>query len=149
MQAKAYHVFRSGDSTTPLVQAGDRSVSFEGASYLLIVDYTNRLAMAHKLSSMTGQHIANQCNLIFSEYCWPELFFSDNGPCYTVEAFISVMNAYHANHITSSPHYPQCNRLAKKYAQILKNLLYKTKEEGKDLFKFLMIYCNTPLSGSL
>ena len=31
----------------------------------------------------------------------------------------------------------------------MKNLFYKAKEEGKDLFKCLMIYHNTPLSGSL
>ena len=67
-----------------------------------------------KLSSMTGQHVATQCKLIFSEYGWPEILISDNGPCYTVEAFTSVMNAYHVNHITSSPHYPQSNGLLKR-----------------------------------
>ena len=79
---------------------------FKGASYLLIVDYTIRFLVVHKLSSMTGQHVANQCTLIFSEYGWPETLISDNRPCYTVDAFTSVMNAYHVNHITSSPHYP-------------------------------------------
>ena len=59
------------------------------------------------------------------------------------------MNAYHVNHITSSPHYPQSNGLAEKYVWIVKSLFYKAKEEGKDLFKCLMIYHNTPLSGSL
>ena len=34
---------------------------FEGASYLLIADYTSRFLVVHKLSSMTGQHVANQC----------------------------------------------------------------------------------------
>ena len=83
-----------------------------------------------KLSSMTGQHVANQWKLIFSEYGWPETFISDNGPCYTVEVFTSVMNAYHVNHITSSPHYPQSNVLAEKYVQIIKSLFYKAKGEG-------------------
>ena len=59
------------------------------------------------------------------------------------------MNAYHANHVTSSYHYPQSNGLAEKYVQIVKSLFYKAKEEGKDLFRCLMIYHNTPLSGSL
>ena len=84
-----------------------------------------------------------------SEYGWPETLISDNGPCYTVDAFTSVMNAYHVNHITSSPHYPQSNGLAEKYVQIVKSLFYKAKEERKDLFKCLMIYFITPLSGSL
>ena len=40
---------------------------FEVASYLLAVDHTSRFLLVHKLTSMTGQHIANQCKLIFSE----------------------------------------------------------------------------------
>ena len=75
---------------------------FEGASYLLIVDFTSRFLVVHNLSSMTGQHVANQCKVIFSEYGWPETLISDNGPCNTADAFTSVMNAYHVNHITSS-----------------------------------------------
>ena len=56
---------------------------------------------------------------------------------------------FNANHITSSPHYPQCNGCPEKYVQIVKSLFYKAKEDGKDLFKCLMIYHNMPLSGSL
>ena len=122
---------------------------FEGASYLLIVDYTSRFLAVCKLSSMTGQHVANHCKLIFSEYGRPETLHSDNGPCYTVDAFTSVLNAYHVNHITSSPHYPQSNELAAKYVQIMRSLFYKAKEEGKDLFKCLMISHYTPPSDSL
>ena len=120
---------------------------FEGASYLLIVDYTCRFPVVHKLSSMTGQHITNWCKLIFSEFGWPETLISDNGPWYTPEAFTSVMKAYHVNHITNSLHYPQSNGLAEKYVQIVKSLFQKAKEDGKDLFNnHLWQY---PLTGSL
>ena len=74
---------------------------------------------------------------------------SDNGPCYTSEIFTNLMSEYNVNHITSSPHYPQSNGLAEKYVQIVKNLFYKAKEEGKDLYKCLMVYCNIPLSSNL
>ena len=76
---------------------------FEGASYPLIVDYTRRFLVVCKLSSMTRQHVAKQYKLIFSEYGWPEYLHFDNGPCYTADAFTSVMSAYHVNPITSSP----------------------------------------------
>ena len=46
-------------------------------------------------------------------------------------------------------HYPQSNGLAAKYVQIVKSLFYKAKEEGKDFFKHLTIYYNTPLMGSM
>ena len=114
---------------------------FEGASYLLIVDYKSRSPLVHKLSSMTGQHVANQCKFVFSEYGWPEPLISDNGPCYTVDAFTSVMNAYHVSHITSSPHYPQSNGLAERYVQIVKSLFCaKQKKRGK----FIQVFNDIP-----
>ena len=73
---------------------------------------------------------------------------SDNGPCYTAELFTNLMNEYSVNHITSSPHYPQSNGLAEKFVQIVKNLFHKAKEEGADINKYLMIYCNTPLTST-
>ena len=39
--------------------------------------------------------------------------------------------------------------LAKKYVQIVKCLFNKAKEEGKDLNKCLIVYYNTPFTGSL
>ena len=53
------------------------------------------------------------------------------------------------NHITSSPHYPQSNGLAEKFVQTVKILFYKAREEGADLYKALMIYCNTLLTSNL
>ena len=50
MQANAYHVFRSGDSTTHLVQARDKSISFWGC--ILFVDYG-----LHKQVTFGGQAI--------------------------------------------------------------------------------------------
>ena len=122
---------------------------FEGVSYLLIVDYTTRFSVVHKLTSMTGEHIAIHFKLICSEYGWPETLASDNGPCYTSEVFTNLMREYNVNHITSSPNYPQSNGLAEKYVQLVKNLFYNAAEEGNDLFKCLMVYLNTPLSNSL
>ena len=98
---------------------------------------------------MTGQHIANHIKPIFSEYRWPETLVSYNGLCYTLEIFTNLMVQYNVNHITSSSYYPQSNGLAEKYVQIVKDLFHKAKEEGKDLYQCLMIYCNTPLSNTL
>ena len=60
-----------------------------------------------------------------------------------------MMKEYGVNHITSSPYYPQSNGLAEIFVQIVKNLFYRAKEEGKDMFNCLMIYWNTPLTSSL
>ena len=106
----------------PWTKLGTDIFHFGGASYLLVVDYTSRFLVVHKLTSLTGQHITTQCKLIFSEYGWQETLISDNGPCYTAEVFTNLMREYNVNHITSSPHYPQSNGLAVKYVQLVKNL---------------------------
>ena len=91
---------------------------FEGTSYLLIVDDTSRFPVVCKLSSMTGIHVANQCKQVFSEYGCPETLISENVPCYTSQAFTSVMQAFSVNHITSSLHYPQSNGFTEEFMQI-------------------------------
>ena len=53
----------------------------EGDSYLLLVDYTSRYPIIHKLTSMTAQHVIGHLKVIFSEYGWPDTIVSDNGPC--------------------------------------------------------------------
>ena len=117
--------------------------------YLLIIKYTSRFTVVHKLMSTTVQQVVSQMKLIFSEYGWPENIVSDNGPCYSAAIFTKLMTDYSVNHITSSPHYPQSNGLAEKYLQIVKTLFCKAQEEGIDLYKSLMIYRNTPLSNML
>ena len=116
---------------------------------ILIVDYTSRFPVVRELTSMTAQHVTGQKKLMFSEYGWPETIISNNGACYSAEAFTKLMKDYDVNHITSSPHYLQTNGLVEKYIQIMKNIFYKVQEEGTDLYKSLMIYRNTPLSSHL
>ena len=122
---------------------------FEGDSYLLLVDYTSIYPIIHKLTSMTAQHVIGHLKVIFSEYGWLNTIVSDNGPCYMAEAFTKKMQEYRVNHITSSSHYPQSNGFAEKCVQTVKNLFYKARDEGANLYKALMIYCNTPLTSNL
>ena len=119
---------------------------YESLPYLLIVDYTSRFPIVRRLKSMSAQSVTEHFKSIFLEYGWPDILVSDNGPCYTAEMFTNLMKEYAVNHITSSPHYPQSNGLVEKFVQIIKNLFYKVNEEGVDINKYLMIYCNTPLA---
>ena len=149
MQARPILSFGQEVPLYPWTKLATDVFHFEGASYLLIVDYTSRYTIVCKLTLMTGQHIASHFKLMCSECGWPDTLVSNNGPCYTSESFTTLMKEYNVSHITSSSHCPQSNRLAEKYVQIVKNLFYKAKEEDKDLFKCLMVYHNTPLSNSL
>ena len=121
---------------------------FESRSYLLVVDYTSRLPIVREIKSMLAQHIADHFRLIFSECSWPDTLVSDNGPCYLAKAFTNLMEEYAWTQITSSPHYSQSNGLTEKIFQIVKNLFYKAKDEGTDIYKCLMIYHNKPLAST-
>ena len=149
MQATFKHVFGTRDPDTSWTKIVTDIFYSDGASYLLIADYTSRFPVVRKLTSMTTQHVAGQMKLVFSEYGWPETIISNNGPCYSAEAFTKLMKEYSLNHITSSPHYLQSNGLLEKYVQIVKNLFQEVQKEGTDLYKSLMIYRNTPLSSYL
>ena len=98
---------------------------------------------------MTGKAIGHHMQAIFVEYGWPDTLVTDNGPCYISKEFQMLMKSMSVNHITSSPHYPQSNGLAKKCSRIIKNLFHKAKEEGQSLYTALMVYRNTPLNRSL
>ena len=124
----------------PWTKVATDKFQFENDSYLVIVNYTSRFPIVHKLTSTMAQQVASQMKLIFSEYGWPETIVSDNSPCYSAETFTKQMTDYSVNHITNSPHYSQLNGLAEKYVQIVKNLFYRAKEEDTDLYKSLMIY---------
>ena len=148
---------RSKDKNTPNTALGHEIPSvpwskvatdifhFKSKSYLLVVDYISRFPIVRQLKSMSTQHITKHFRLIFSEYGWLDTLVSDNGPCYVAEMFTNLMKEYAVNLITSSPHYPQSKGLAENFVQIVKNLFYKAKDEGTDIYKCLMIYCHTPL----
>ena len=142
---KTKYISWTGNTSASLVQACHWHFPFWRCFIFINRDYTSRFLVVHKLTSVTGVHVANQCKLVFSEYGWPDTLISDNGPCYTSQAFTSVMQAFSVNHITSSLHLPQSNGHVEKYVQIVKCLFNEAKEEGKDLYKCLIIYCNTPL----
>ena len=68
------------------------------------------------------------------------LYFASLHQCYAV---LQCQSYYQLSAL------PQSNGLAVKHVQIVKSLFYKAKEEGKVYYKCLMIYHNTPLTGSL
>ena len=93
---------------------------------------------------MTSKVITNHMQAIFAKYRWPDTLVTDIGPSYTRKEFQMPMQPMSVNHITSSPHYPQSNRLAEKFVGIIKNLSHKAKEESQSPYTTVMVYRNTP-----
>ena len=54
---------------------------------------------------------------------------SDNGTCFSSDAFLRFIEKWKINHITSSPHYPESNRLAERSVESIKRIKEKKGEQ--------------------
>ena len=83
----------------------------------------------------------------FLRFGIPEEIFSDNGPQYTSGEFCEFAKIYNFRH-TSSPEYPQRNRLAERTIQTVKNTLKKARCCSEDPYLSLLALRTTPKANS-
>ena len=87
--------------------------------------------------------------MIFSEFGNPQIFRSDNGPCYSSQEFRFFMQNWLVEHRTSSPHYPQSNGLAESMVKVSKNLIEKALKQDLPWNRLLLDYRCTPISSEI
>ena len=87
--------------------------------------------------------------MIFSEFGNPQIFRSDNGPCYSSQEFKFFMQNWLVEHRTSSPHYPQSNGLAESMVKVSKNLIEKAVKQDLPWNRLLFDYRCTPISSEI
>ena len=79
--------------------------------------------------------------------CVPQtIIYADNQP-FNSRAFINFANSWGITVTTSSPGFPQSNSQAEIYVSIVKQLMKKAEDSGKDRYIALLEYRNTPGSG--
>jgi transposase InsO family protein len=110
-------------------------------SYLLVVDYYSRYNEIARLYSTSSNAVINHLKSIFARHRIPQTFISDNGPQYCGNASREFAKSYGFEHITSSPRYPQSNRLAERAVETVKHMLTKSE----DPYLALLAYRTTPL----
>ena len=74
---------------------------------------------------MLSEEVVLHTRSIFAQHGIPEMVISDNGPQFACDTYAKFAHKYGFDHITSSPHYPQCNREAERVVQMVKSLLQK------------------------
>ena len=79
-----------------------------------------------KIPNSTSSAIIKELGMIFSEFGKPQVFRSDNGPCYVSQEFKFFMQNWSVEYRTSSPHYQQSNGLVESMVKVSKNLIEKT-----------------------
>ena len=112
-----------------------------------LIQKQERIVMPNTLSN--SRPIINHLKSIFAEHGIPERLTTDNGPQFASQEFRDFMQIYRAEHVTSSPMYPQSNGSAERMVQTVENILKKCEEEGEDPYLGLLSYRTTPVSSNL
>ena len=92
--------------------------------------------------------IVKKMKKMFSRLGIPETLRSDNGPQYIAQVFKEFSKEWNFKHVTSSPEYPKSNGFVERHIQIVKNLLTKAKQSGKDPYLAMLESRNCPVENS-
>ena len=106
----------------PWHMVGSDLFYFRRIDFLVVVDYFSKYLFVRKIHNSTSSAVNKELGMIFSEFGKPQIFRSDNGPCYSSQEFKIFMQNWSIEHRTSSPHYPQSNGLAESMVKVSKNL---------------------------
>ena len=122
---------------------------FQRIDFLVIVDYFSKYLIVRKIPNSTSSAVIKELGMIFSEFGKPQIFRSDNGPCYSSQEFRFFMQNWLIEHRTSSPHYPQSNGLAESMVKVSKNLIEKAVRQDFPWNRLLLDYRCTPISSEI
>ena len=122
---------------------------FRRIDFLVVVDYFSKYLFVRKIHNSTSSAVIKELGMIFSEFGKPQIFRSDNGPCYSSQEFKIFMQNWSIEHRTSSPHYPQSNGLAESMVKVSKNLIEKAVLQDLPWNRFLLDYRCTPISSEI
>ena len=118
----------------------------DGKHYLSLQDYYSRYIEVERLYSTRASFIIMKMKGIMARHGILEQVFSDNGPQFSCVEFAQFAYTWGFVHSTSSPRYPQSNRLAEKAVQTAKRIVMKATASGRDPYIALLEYRTTPIS---
>ena len=133
----------------PWYTVGSDLFYFRRIDFLVVVDYFSKYLIMRKIHNSTSSAIIKELGMIFSEFGKPQIFRSDNGPCYVSQEFRFFMQNWSIEHRTSSPHYPQSNGLAESMVKVSKNLIEKAVLQDLPWNQLLLDYRCNPISSEI
>ena len=81
---------------------------FQRIDFLVVVDYFSKYLIMRKIPNSTSSAVIKELGMIFSEFGKPQVFRSDNGPCYWSQEFRSFMQNWSIKH---EPDHPTIHRV--------------------------------------
>ncbi|KAL7849761.1 hypothetical protein SRHO_G00191100 [Serrasalmus rhombeus] len=112
---------------------------FKDRHYLIVIDYFSRWLEILHLPKTNSEIVIEKLKSIFTRYGIPEELMTDNSPQFSAEQFRNFTAEYDFQHVTSSPHFPQSNGMAKRAVKTAKWIL---KQDNPHLS--LLSYRSTP-----
>lgn len=117
-----------------------------GHVYVLCVDYYSHILEIRKLQCKTTRAVKSSLLAIFAVHGLPEETIADNMP-FNSKEFKQFGKQRNIKFTTTSATMSNSYRLAKRHVQIVKKILKKATEEGKDEHIALLEHRNTPFTG--
>ena len=135
--------------TRPWEKLGSDIFQFNGANYLIIVDYYSRFPVIRALSNISASTISSHFTSVFAEYGLPSHLTADFGSQYVSELFKRKCDESGVTLTFSSPYHHQTNGVAEKCVGTTKSLWKKAVENNQCPETALWMYRITPLDDHL
>ena len=117
--------------TRPWEKLGSDIFQFDGAKYLVIVDYYSRFPVVRPLNDMSASTISSHFTSVFAEYGLPSALTADFGSQYVSEMFRKKCKESGITLTFSSPYHHQANGAAEWCVGTTKSLWKKAVEDNQ------------------
>ena len=135
--------------TRPWEKLGSDIFQFNGANYLIIVDYYSRFPVIRPLSDISASTVSSHFTSVFAEYGLPSLLTADFGTQFVREMFKGKCEESGVTLKFSSPYHQQANGAAERCVGTTKSLWKKAVANKQCPDTALWMYRITPLDKDL
>ena len=135
--------------TRPWEKLGSDIFQFNGANYLIIVDYYSRFPIIRPLVDTSASTISSHLTSLFAEYGLPSALTADFGSQFVSEMFKKKCEESGIILTFSSPYHHQTNGVAERCVGTTKSLWKKAAENNQCPETALWMYRITPLDDHL
>ena len=128
----------------PWSKVGVDLFTYRSHEVLVAVDYFSDYLEIDLLPDTTASTVINCLQQHFSRHGIPDVVISDNGPQFRSAEFNAFATEWEFEHLTSSAYHSQSNGKAESAVKIAKTMLKKAKRSGRNIWKSLLDWRNTP-----
>ena len=121
-------------------------MTHKGKDYLVAVDYLSTFHGIALLERKTAACVSMHLKSMFARHGIADHLMSDNMPFASCE-FQAFAKEWRVKLTTSSPTYAQSNGQVERFVSVVKQMLRKADEEGRDPYLALLAYRNTAVTG--